>query len=83
MTHSHDLDLAITEAILRRADFAYAGVIGSASKWARFRHRFEARGLPSAAVERLTCPIGLPGIEGKEPEVIAVAVVAQLLALKR
>lgn len=79
LTHSHDVDLAITEAILKRADFAFAGLIGSATKRARFHHRFEQRGIAQALIERLTCPIGLPGIEGKEPEVIAVAVVAQLL----
>lgn len=80
LTHSHDLDLAITEAILKRGDFGFAGLIGSLTKRARFRHRFEQRGLAPEAIERLTCPIGLPGIRGKEPEVIAVAVVAQLLA---
>lgn len=79
LTHSHDLDLAITEAILRRADFGFCGLIGSKTKWARFRHRHEARGIEPALVDRITCPIGLPGIDGKEPEVIAVAVVAQLL----
>ena len=80
LTHSHDLDMAITEAILRRADFAFLGLIGSKTKHARFCHRFEARGVPTAEIDRITCPIGLPGIVGKEPEVIAVAVVAQLLA---
>lgn len=79
LTHNHDLDLRITEAILKRADFRYAGLIGSATKRARFLHRFEARGIPADTLARLTCPIGIPGIEGKEPEVIAVAVVAQLL----
>jgi xanthine dehydrogenase accessory factor len=81
LTHSHALDLAITEAILKRGDFAYLGLIGSKTKRARFLHRFEARGIAPEVLARLTCPIGLPGIEGKEPEVIAVAVVAQLLAL--
>lgn len=79
LTHSHDLDLAITEAVLRRADFGYLGLIGSATKRARFLHRFEARGIDSATLQRLTCPIGVPGIVGKEPELIALAVVAQLL----
>lgn len=79
LTHSHDLDLAITDAILRRGDFAYLGLIGSATKRARFLHRFEARGIAPDMLARLTCPIGVPGIAGKEPEVIAVAVVAQLL----
>jgi xanthine dehydrogenase accessory factor len=79
LTHSHDLDLRITEAILRRGDFGYLGLIGSATKRARFLHRFEQRGVAPDALARTTCPIGVPGIPGKEPEVIAVAVVAQLL----
>ena len=79
LTHSHDLDLAITEAVLRRGDFGFLGLIGSKTKRARFLHRFEERGIAPERLARLTCPIGVPGIEGKEPEVIAVAVVAQLL----
>jgi xanthine dehydrogenase accessory factor len=83
LTHSHDLDLRITEAVLRRGDFGFLGLIGSRSKHSRFLHRLEARGIAPEQLSRLTCPIGLPGIEGKEPEVIAVAVVAQLLALAK
>ena len=79
LTHSHDLDQAITAAILRRADFGFLGLIGSATKRARFLHRFQARGVPAESLARLTCPIGLPGIAGKQPELIALAVVAQLL----
>jgi xanthine dehydrogenase accessory factor len=81
LTHSHALDLAITEAILRRGDFGYLGLIGSKTKRARFVHRLQARGIAAEALARLTCPIGVPGVEGKEPAVIAVAVVAQLLQL--
>lgn len=81
LTHSHDLDQRIVEAILRRSDFAYCGLIGSRSKRERFHHRLTARGLSEAAWSRLTCPIGVPGIEGKEPEVIAAAVAAQLLQI--
>ncbi len=81
LTHQHDLDQRITEAILRRGDFGYCGLIGSETKRARFLHRFEQRGVPADAIARLTCPIGVAGIAGKEPEVIAVAVVAQLLQL--
>jgi xanthine dehydrogenase accessory factor len=81
LTHSHDLDLRITEAVLRRGDFRYLGLIGSATKRARFLHRLEQRGVPADALARLTCPIGLPGISGKEPATIAAAVVAQLLQL--
>ena len=79
LTHRHDLDLAISTAILQRGDFGYLGLIGSATKRARFLHRFEQRGIPPEVLARLTCPIGLPGIVGKQPEVIALAVVAQLL----
>ena len=79
LTHSHELDQRITEAILKRGDFGYLGLIGSATKRARFLHRFEQRGIATDVLDRMTCPIGVPGIGGKEPEVIAVAVVAQLL----
>ena len=79
LTHSHALDQRITEAILQRGDFGYLGLIGSATKRARFLHRFEQRGIAAEALARMTCPIGVPGIAGKEPAQIAIAVVAQLL----
>jgi xanthine dehydrogenase accessory factor len=79
LTHRHDLDLRISEAILERGDFGFLGLIGSATKRARFEHHFERRGIPAATVARMTCPIGIEGIGGKEPEVIAASVVAQLL----
>ncbi len=79
LTHNHDLDLRITEAVLRRGDFAFLGLIGSRTKRNRFMHRFEQRGIDPAAIARVTCPIGIEGIAAKEPEMIAVAVVAQLL----
>ena len=79
LTHSHDLDLRIAEAILRRNDFGYFGLIGSMTKRASFLRRFAQHGIARDAVDRMTCPIGIPGITGKEPEVIAIAVVAQLL----
>jgi xanthine dehydrogenase accessory factor len=79
LTHSHDLDLAISQAILQRGDFGWFGLIGSRTKRARFEHRLLAQGIPPGLLARMACPIGLPGIVGKEPELIAVAVVAQLL----
>ena len=79
LTHDHDLDLRITEAILRRGDFGYLGLIGSRTKRQRFLHRFEQRGIAPQVLSRMTCPIGVEGITGKEPEVLAVAIVAQLL----
>jgi xanthine dehydrogenase accessory factor len=78
-SHEHALDLRITEAILRRADFAFCGLIGSKTKRATFSRRLAARGVAPAAIERLTCPIGAIGIAGRAPEVIAIAAVAELL----
>ena len=80
LTHSHALDLALAEAILERADCGWFGLIGSATKRARFEHRLRDRGFDEALLSRMVCPVGLPGIEGKQPGVIAVAVAAQLLA---
>jgi xanthine dehydrogenase accessory factor len=79
MTHRHDLDERITEAVLRRGDSGYCGLIGSATKRAQFLRRFEARGLSGAVLARMTCPIGLPNVTGKDPSVLAIGVVAQLL----
>jgi xanthine dehydrogenase accessory factor len=83
MSFSHAEDLEILAQCLLRAreknDLPYIGLIGSKSKWATFRHRLEARGFTEADFARVTCPIGVPGIAGKQPEVIAVAVAAQLL----
>ena len=83
MTHSHALDFEICDQVLQRGDFTFLGLIGSASKRASFARRLRARGHTAAALERLTCPIGLPQIRGKQPGVIAVAVAGQLLALPR
>lgn len=79
LTHSHALDMALAEAILQRGDFAWFGLIGSKTKRARFEHRLLARGFAPELVARMVCPIGLPGLAGKQPEVLAVAVAAQLL----
>jgi xanthine dehydrogenase accessory factor len=81
LTHSHDLDFAIVEAVLRRGDFAFLGLIGSGTKRARFEHRLLARGFTPEQVARMASPIGIEGLAGKEPEVVAVSAVAQLLQL--
>lgn len=78
MTHDHALDYRLTAAALGgRAGFV--GLIGSKTKRARFLKRLAADGVDAA---RLTCPIGLPGISGREPEAIAIATLAQLLMLR-
>ncbi|MDB5594342.1 MAG: XdhC protein [Hyphomicrobiales bacterium] len=79
MTHSHPLDLAITAKALESDRFAYVGLIGSATKRARFLHRMEEAGVSAQQRARLVCPIGLRGIEGKEPAIIAASTAAALL----
>jgi len=81
-THSHQLDYDITAAVLARGDAAYCGLIGSATKRARFEKRLlDLPDITPDKLEMLTCPIGVPGIRGKEPEVIAASVAAQLLVV--
>jgi xanthine dehydrogenase accessory factor len=84
MSFSHAEDLDILAACLKRqqtqGDLPYIGLIGSATKWAKFRHRLQARGFSEQDLAWVTTPIGLPTIKSKSPEVIAVSVAAQLLS---
>lgn len=86
MSFSHAEDLDIVAACLHRMrasdDLPYVGLIGSKTKWATFRHRLQARGFSDTELARITAPIGVHGVQGKEPEVIAIAVAAQLLQLR-
>lgn len=77
LTYSHALDLALCNALLGQK-FAFAGVIGSTTKWARFRNRLAALGHGPATIDRITCPIGDPSL-GKHPQMIAIGVAAALL----
>lgn len=83
MSFSHAEDLDVVAACLQRqrarSDLPFVGLIGSKTKWATFGHRLLARGFTPDELAHITCPIGVPGIAGKAPEVIAVAVAAQLL----
>ena len=79
MTHSHALDQAICERMLRRDDLAWYALIGSVTKRRQFEKRLLARGLSRGSLAKLTCPIGVDGITGKHPTEIAIAVAAQLL----
>ena len=83
MSFSHAEDLEVVAACLtrqrQRADLPYVGLIGSKTKWASFSQRLLARGFTAQELSHVTCPIGVDGIFGKEPEVIAVAVAAQIL----
>ena len=84
MTHDHQLDLAIVSALLRRslAAVPFIGMIGSQTKIARFRSQLSAAGFSADQQKRLITPIGVAGIKGKEPSVIAAAVAAEALILR-
>lgn len=78
LTYSHALDLDLCHRLLGHG-FASAGVIGSATKWARFRSRLGALGHAPAQIARIRCPIGDPAL-GKHPQAIAIGVAASLLS---
>lgn len=82
LTHSHALDFELTRRILARQDFRYFGLIGSKTKRRGFERRLRERGVSQGLLDRIQCPIGIEGVTGKEPGVIAVAVAAQLLRLR-
>ena len=77
VTYSHDTDLSLCDALLRHG-FDSAGLIGSATKWARFRKRLQGLGHADGEINRITCPIGDPKL-GKHPQAIAVSVATRLL----
>ena len=79
LTHSHALDQLLVEHILRRAQLTWFGLIGSHTKRSLFERRLQERGINAEQLGNMVCPIGIDGIKGKSPAVLAVAVVAQLL----
>src|SRR5690606_18654115 len=80
VTYSHALDLELCHRLLTRG-FGWLGLIGSATKWARFRSRLRALGHQPLAIDRITCPIGDRSL-GKHPQAIAIGVAVQLMKLK-
>lgn len=80
MTHDHAEDAALLDAALRLDHLGSIGLIGSTAKWARLRAKLAAEGHDAPALARVTTPIGLPELTGKQPAVIAVGIAARLLA---
>ena len=78
LTYSHDIDLAICHAVLSQP-FESAGLIGSATKWARFKARLAALGHDAAQISRIACPIGDPSL-GKHPAALALGVATAMIA---
>lgn len=81
LTYSHALDLELCHRLLNHG-FDTCGLIGSETKWARFRSRLAALGHAPAAISRIQCPIGDPSF-GKHPQAIAISVAAAFLGAQR
>jgi xanthine dehydrogenase accessory factor len=81
MTHDHVEDLAVVDQSLRTDGVRSIGLIGSSSKWARFRKKLAELGHSETDLARVTTPIGVPEVSGKQPAVIAVSVAARILQL--
>ncbi len=81
MSHSHALDLTAVDAGLRNPNIAEVGLIGSATKRARFEKRLRQSGVAEDRISSLVCPIGVPGIRSKLPAAIAAGTAAQILVL--
>ena len=81
MSHSHALDLEVADAALRNSAVAHVGLIGSATKRARFEKRLQDAGVPETRIKGMMCPIGVAGIRSKEPASIALSAAAQLQIL--
>ena len=79
MTHRHDTDEAIVADVVGRPA-RYLGLIGSPTKWRRFRDRLESRGVAQEALDRIKCPIGLD-VGGKSPQEVAISIAAELLGV--
>ncbi|WP_417683839.1 xanthine dehydrogenase accessory protein XdhC [Roseibium sp.] len=79
MTHSHALDEELAAKALMRQDLPYVGVIGSATKRARFERRLKTRGLPANLVASMVCPVGSRQVASKSPAAIAAGVALELL----
>ncbi|WUJ74215.1 xanthine dehydrogenase accessory protein XdhC [Kribbella soli] len=79
MTHDHAEDAALCDVAIRNDELATIGLIGSSVKWTRFQRKLAEDGNSEDAIARITTPIGIPSVTGKEPAVIAVSVAAWLL----
>ena len=81
MTHNHPLDFEITQRVLHRGDSAYLGLIGSDTKWRRFKMRFEHMNYDQNYYAPVRCPVGHSDVVGKLPMEVAVSISAEIIAL--
>lgn len=80
-THSHDVDYGVAAAILKAGKARFVGMVGSRAKRDGMIARLKADGLADEVIAQLNCPVGLPGVKGKAPEMIAVSAAAQILGV--
>jgi len=80
MTHKHQMDFELCLEVLNKGDFKYLGLIGSDTKWLRFRRRFTEQGITEDQLNRISCPIGFNATTGKLPAEIAVSVASEIIA---
>ncbi len=81
LTHSHELDMELVEAVISRGDARFCGLIGSKSKAGKFRNRLRRKGFTNDEIESLVCPVGLSSVAGKKPMEVAVSIAAQIIGL--
>ncbi|KFX20377.1 xanthine dehydrogenase accessory protein XdhC [Pectobacterium betavasculorum] len=81
MTHHHPRDLTLAEAILKRGDYRYFGLIGSQTKRQRFSYQLTGKGISESQLATMRCPVGLPDVKGKLPAEIAVAIAGEIIAV--
>ncbi|KGJ97992.1 xanthine dehydrogenase accessory protein XdhC [Thalassotalea sp. ND16A] len=79
MTHNHQMDFEISQAILKRGDFSYLGLIASDTKKRRFEQRFKHREIDPQQVARMNCPVGLEQVGGKLPMEVAVSIAGEII----
>ncbi|MBU2713499.1 xanthine dehydrogenase accessory protein XdhC [Zooshikella harenae] len=79
ITHNHQLDFAICEAILKKNNFSYLGLIGSKNKWRRFQQRLIYKNFSEEVISRIRCPIGLNEVPGKRPMEVAVSIAGEVI----
>jgi len=77
--HRHD---AVTLERVAASAAGYVGLLGSRRKKSVITKALLAAGIPSEALERVRCPVGL-AIGAETPEEIAISVVAELIRWRR
>ncbi len=80
MTHKHSLDFDIIEKILTRDDAKYVGLIGSTTKWEKFKLRFAHKDYKPSFYNKVRCPVGLNTVTGKRPIEVAISIAAEIIA---